>query len=113
MDYAFDFWKKYGIMTYDDYPYTSRDSGVEGECNHDETSVEGYVLDHGQIYGSTDDVKVALVALNGSAVHESDSFAVIPECTAAEGAEDNVTHVPLDQSRKLSFYSRFHLLIVF
>jgi len=84
MDYAFDFWKNYGIMTYDNYPYTSRDSGVESECSHDETLIEGYVLDHGQIYGSTDDVKLALadqpltVALDaGSAAFQWYSSGVI------------------------------------
>jgi len=43
MTWAWDFIKDQGVMTDEDYPYTSGDSGMEGECKHRRSKTVGKV----------------------------------------------------------------------
>ena len=43
MTWAWDFIKDQGVMTDEDYPYTSGDSEMEGECKHRKSKTVGKV----------------------------------------------------------------------
>lgn len=47
MTWAWDFVKDQGVMSYEDYPYFSGDTGSEGACKHDASKTVASVASWG------------------------------------------------------------------
>ena len=61
MTWAWDFVKDHGVMTNEDYPYFSGNTGSEGDCKHDASKIEGKVSHWGQIRDNITEVKAKVM----------------------------------------------------